>query len=769
MSPDQSQQLHKLLTLLSVADHGVFTVVIYDRLVMRRELIVSLHQQLARPVYEEGLSAENRNPLEAIGRHKPGPGDTVCLYGFEAASPEVFAYLERQREALVETQASLVCFVTPFEYRELAKRAPNFYDFRSSLFDFTSAAIPSGETVFIGRTQELATLQTLLQQGEGVVLTGLGGIGKTALALQATQVTKAHMTGGLVWINCEPRPLLGDILVTCSKALLGEDTRHYRPDEQRQLVETMLHEQRCLLVLDNFDTLAEDMPILRWLRSVAAPSSVLITSREPLPFLNAQTIHLDVLPLLEATELFIQRAYKAGWDGEGVDLVAKLCQVVGGLPLAMYLLAPQTAELPLSTLISRVSQDLDTLSMEEVSDTPDRHKSITACFRLSFERLSEEARALIARLSLLPDGAGPDIVADCVGIAQWHQPIAECIRYSLLEFDNVRYHFHPLVRRYALMQLQDVPKWKRHIVSFFCNFMLKANDNDYPGRLAILDAEWRNIVEAIEFAIEIGDWEAAAGIPSYLGEYLILRGRIEEAERLALLSVKAASNSILIHGIADARNNLAGVYARQERWAEASSYFELNLSFYETINDSQSLCVTLDNLGSVYTQQERWQQAEHMLLRSLGLAKQLHDEHMIARIQGHLGELYGRQNKFQKAEEALVTSSRMLHQLGDVVEEAVALGNLGVVYKKQNRWSEAETAYRQCVDIARRYGDFRSEGNALQNLANLKNSQGYTKVALELLYAAADAYQGSHDLAALLRLQQAIKSIELQMPDATSR
>jgi hypothetical protein len=451
-----NQYLEKLITLLTHAQQGAVAIALYDRLSTRRDIVATLRQRLEQPVYEVHLTEKERNPIDLIRQLHPKAGDVVCLFDVERTYleemgyAEALGYLNFQREVLADMEIYLVCWVTFYEHRELVNHAPNFYAFRTAVFDFTTTEeIAPVERPFIGRKREVKELTRLLKAGGCVVLTGLGGVGKTALAQEVTQKMRPHFVGGAVWVNCETKPPLGDILLTAAVNLIGEVARQFRPDEQRQRVDDVLRDRPCLFVLDNFENVAEDGETLRWLKTVFAPSAALVVSQQSVPYLNAPTLKLAELPHQDAIEFFTQRARIAGWDGVNAEVVPRLCELVGNLPLAIELLAPRSAELPLTELEKMISKSLDAIAAEKDPALDERHRSIAACFRVSFDRLSEDARALLTRLSVLPDGASADIIADFTGIEAWQQPISECVRHSLLNLEGWRYRFHPLVRRFA--------------------------------------------------------------------------------------------------------------------------------------------------------------------------------------------------------------------------------------------------------------------------------------------------------------------------------
>ncbi|MFP5264444.1 MAG: ATP-binding protein [Blastocatellia bacterium] len=658
----------------------------------------------------------------------------IFLFDLERAFPESLGFLDLQREVLAEMEISVVCWVTPFEHREIAGRAPNFYSFRTAIFDFTKAEeMPPAARTFIGRKREIKELTGLLEAGGSAVVAGLGGVGKTGLAQEMTRRVKSHFTGGIAWVNCETKPLFGDIIVTCGVALIGEVVRQFLPNEQRQRLDDTLRDQTCLVVLDNFETIAEDGDVLRWLKTIARPSSALITSRQSVPYLNAPTVRLDALPRRDAVKMFTERAQAGGWEGNDSERVPQLCEMIGNLPLAIELLAPRAAELPLAELMKLVSKNLDSLAREKDPLLAERHQSIAACFRVSFERLTENARNLLMRLSVLPDGASVGIIADFTEIEDWHEPIAECVRHSMLRFDGQRYMFHPLVRRFALLQLGDaVLEWQRRFVAFFAKLVGENDDINDLEKLSVLDAEWRNCLAAAQTAEEIRDWRVIITLSEYLGEFLLLRGLWSEREQLNKQALAAAHNSNDRGAVARALNSLGIIYKEQGKLTEAEEAHNQSLAIRLAADDRIGEGQTLMNLGLVYMSQGRTEEAERAFQQSLLIAREFGKRATEGRALNNLGIIYRNEGKWAEAEEAYNQSLIIKRETNNRIDEEKTLSNLGNVYADQQQWKEAEEAYKQSLIICREFGNRVREGRILYNLAMLRSDQGNIEVALQL-------------------------------------
>jgi tetratricopeptide (TPR) repeat protein len=373
-------------------------------------------------------------------------------------------------------------------------------------------------------------------------------------------------------------------------------------------------------------------------------------------------------------------------------LVNNLCELVGNLPLAIELLAPQAVSLPLTELETRVKASLAAIAADSPA-LPQRHREIIACFRVSFDRLSAAAQQLLPDLSGLPDGIGANLVGDFTGVAAWQDSIRECVGSSLLRFDGERYRFHPLVRRFAFEQLGAAQEaWQRGFIAFFRQLVMDNDDINDHAKLAVLTAEWRNAVAAAETAEELKEWDAVNRVSEYLGGFLLLRGLWSERERLNLRALAAARAAGNRQNEGGALNNLGVVYDAQGRWAEAEASYQQSLAIKREFGDRVGEGTTLNNLGVVYDAQGRWAEAEASYQQSLAIKR----------------------------------------EFGDRVGEGITLHCLGNLYTQQKKWAEAETCYQQSLTKYQEVGDRPHEGWVLQNFAQLHEAQGDIAGALEL-------------------------------------
>lgn len=136
---DHTAELARLVTLLRHASGGVWALALYDSVAIQAQIVARLRTELAPlPVLEESLGPDRADPLSILQTLPvdEGGAPVVCFTSVEESFPDLFGYLDLQRETLAQTAFRLVLWVTDYGWRTLAGRAPNFYSRLGGLFDF---------------------------------------------------------------------------------------------------------------------------------------------------------------------------------------------------------------------------------------------------------------------------------------------------------------------------------------------------------------------------------------------------------------------------------------------------------------------------------------------------------------------------------------------------------------------------------------------------------------------------------------------------------
>jgi DNA-binding SARP family transcriptional activator len=228
--------------------------------------------------------------------------------------------------------------------------------------------LPAPVTSFVGRATELAEVEALLGEGRLLTLTGVGGVGKTRLALETAARLLPDFADGVFW--CDLGALTEPALVTRAVARVFDV-----PEAAADLLEslqTRLREAEVLLLLDNCEHLRDACAGLTQALLVGCPHlRILATSREPLgaageldypvpPLaLAAATAEPEELPSSEAVSLFVARAHAARphlvADDAALAAAARICAELDGLPLAIELAAARAKTLSFDEIQARLA------------------------------------------------------------------------------------------------------------------------------------------------------------------------------------------------------------------------------------------------------------------------------------------------------------------------------------------------------------------------------------------------------------------------------
>ncbi|WP_439664168.1 ATP-binding protein [Lentzea sp. HUAS TT2] len=325
--------------------------------------------------------------------------------------------------------------------------------------------MPADTTTFVGRKHDVAEVRRLLSESRLVTLTGVGGVGKTRLALRAAAETSRAFRDGVWFVDLggvtDPELVVHTVLVQLG---VHDDTVR----QHRTVLVEHLRDRQMLLVLDScehvvaataglVDALLRGVPGLR----------VLVTSRERLGVDGEHLWQVMPLPGDPALALFAERAVavEPGFvlDGCNHDKVSQICALLGGIPLAIELAAVRLRVLSLDHLLSRLDNTFRVLADGKRGGDP-RHQTLHAAVDWSFHLCTRPEQILWARASVFAgtfdleaaervcsgDGVAPDeVMHSLMGLVDKSVVVSEQhpsgTRFRLLE---------PL-RQYGLGKLRD--------------------------------------------------------------------------------------------------------------------------------------------------------------------------------------------------------------------------------------------------------------------------------------------------------------------------
>lgn len=310
--------------------------------------------------------------------------------------------------------------------------------------------LPLVLTRFFGREAERARLQEELTQSVPcrlATLLGVGGIGKTRLALEAAQTSADSGTG---WSLVAFIPLAEVQKGEQIAAVLADTLGIERGENQQQAAFTALNRHasrgRLLLVLDNLEQMGETAaPFVEALLTQVPAVTILATSRQPVGIAGEQELWIGPLgetPQLQEAQhapdirLFVDRAKLVSPDFTITDrnreAVCKICHVCEGVPLALELAAAWIRVLSPAQIAERLSKRFDLLTVRGRANAHKRHRSLHAAIAWSFDLLPLSLQVFWANLSVFRGGFTLEAAQAVTGIANGLEPLALLTERSLV-------------------------------------------------------------------------------------------------------------------------------------------------------------------------------------------------------------------------------------------------------------------------------------------------------------------------------------------------
>jgi predicted ATPase/DNA-binding SARP family transcriptional activator len=270
--------------------------------------------------------------------------------------------------------------------------------------DRPAGNLPRRATSFVGRESEVALIAAAVRDAPLVTLSGVGGVGKSRLAVEVAAREQERFSGGGWLCELAPLPDGGPVSEALAVALRVQQRQGLTTE---QTVIEYLRDRALLIVLDNCEHVLD--AVARLLDQVVAQCPgvvVLATSREALGVEGERIVPLAPLPAADGRDLFVARA-RAGrpdlqLDGAEADAVAEICRRLDGLPLAIELAAARMRVMNAAEVVRRL--DDGRLLSRGARGTVAHHQSLDATVDWSYRLLSDAEKVLFARLSVFAGG-----------------------------------------------------------------------------------------------------------------------------------------------------------------------------------------------------------------------------------------------------------------------------------------------------------------------------------------------------------------------------
>ena len=675
-------------------------------------------------------------------------------------------------------------------------------------------AIPPGDlplraSSFVGREREVAEVRSLLMAERLLTLTGTGGCGKTRLALEVASGLSHEFHEGVYWVELAGISDPGSVPEAVARSL---GARWGSGLSAREGLVSHIGSGRTLVVLDNCEHVVETAAALaETLLRYCPYLKVLATSREVLRVAGERPWPVPSLSLPDpaggpdvekalrcgAVRLFVERAAASGrfvLTAENVGAVARVCERLDGVPLAIELAAARTRVLSPAQISSRIDDRFLLLTGGGRVVLP-RHRTLRATMDWGHDLLPDDERALFRRLSVFSGGFFLEAAeAVCAGDGLEEDGVLGLlgclVEKSLVSVtrrgEEMRYEMLETVLQYASEKLEDSGEGEaardRH-----AGFFLGVSEEAEDGLIGAEQGAWVERLEADHGNLQVAlgrfaGRDAAAAVLRMAGAlwwYWFLRGRYAEGRRW-LEGALARGEDAPVHLRAKALTAAGDLAFLQSEYGTARERLERGLALHRSADDVRGIASAVQLLGSIEREQGRYERAEAFHEESLSLSRELGDDWGVAHSLNYLGFVALLRGDYARTTGLCARASSMFKDLGDgegiswsgillglaelhgggrpekLLEEGLAfcreagyregaawaLDGLGTLARRENRHEKAAALLRESLALHRELGDRWRTASLLEGLASVAAARDLHERAA-ILFGAADALRGA--------------------------
>jgi predicted ATPase/class 3 adenylate cyclase len=563
------------------------------------------------------------------------------------------------------------------------------------------ANLPIQPTEFLGRERELAEVLGLLRETRLLTLTGVGGTGKTRLALQAAAEAVDDYSDGVWWVPLaalrEPRHVLDAVAQTLDAK--GE-------------LHKQIADKRLLLLLDNFEHVIDAAADVAELLTQCPNLRLLVTSRELLHVRAERQYPVPPLVDREAVGFFNARARTANPDHQPTSEVAEICERLDNLPLALELAAAHSKTLTPGQILDQLARRLAFLA-GGYRDLPQRQQTLLATIAWSHDLLTPPEQQLFHRLAVFIGGSTRD-AATAVADAGL-DTLQSLVDKNLLRHVNDRYQMLETIREYAGDRLEEsgeASELRGRLVDWLLELLTTARATIQEAEtIAGLDDELTNIRGAAEWLQVTGRGRELIQLARYVWIYLLIRSPNEARSLLeaavALSPDETEDRARALNGLANCILNTSGDLAAAEEIARESVEVSRKIGF--------SARGGLATLGVVATMRGRFEEAQEFYEETARISERTGDAEGLRDARIMLGDLALNRGDFAKAEALSEQALPLLGERGQYT--LVVLINIAFARLKKGDPGGAVEVSRESLEFLRELGPTFDLRSALEVVA----------------------------------------------------
>lgn len=628
---------------------------------------------------------------------------------------------------------------------------------------------PAASPHFVGRDDEQAALLAALTAADGPAmhaLVGMGGVGKSTLAVAVARAAVADFPDGVLWAyagGSEPMA----VLESWAAAYGYDFTRIADLDSMAAAFRGVLASKQALVVLDDVASVSRIRPLLPG----DGRCRVLLTTRDRD---LARALHAHVWPLTELNPASGLALLAEILEDERVAAepaaAREICALLHQLPLAVEITAQRLKSRPrrrLHDMAHRLRDETQRLSLLTISD-----RAVRASFQVSWSSLDAERRRIFALIGVFNGRSfTAEALAHMAGISRYatEDRLFDLINLSLLREDaTYRYRQHPLLADFAREQLADDRVGETAVTQFVDYFLNYARD--HAAAYDALRPEWENLSAALTAAHTHGQWQTLIALAAALREAWFRRGRFSQARQAYPLVYQATEALGDKRQMAETRLWWGKAAVEQYDHAAALAQFEQGLALFTQLEDAAGIAFCHCEMARVALEQSRFDEAASLLEVSRRIRQELADNKGIAEtfyiearaayFQGNYETAVALGQQALSLQEQLGDTSGLIHTLSlmasthiqrseleqaaqlaqqakaqceaseNASDLAIILDVLADILRRQGQLDQAEAYAQESLELVQRFGDLGSQAQVMYQLSRIAYAKAMYEDAL---------------------------------------
>lgn len=630
--------------------------------------------------------------------------------------------------------------------------------------------VPALPSHFCGRDDIVKDIVAELKSGTNrIALLGMGGVGKTTIALAIASECRSEFLGGILWADASAERNSISLMIRNWIKSLGGDPESIENDQHLPFVLGLLaswtkKHGKLLLLIDNVDIAALDE--LTVISSQITPDAAfLITLRDATVATALDTTQFLIEPLDSLSCIKILKDVSGSKQFEGMDeAIERLLLLIGNLPIAAELVARQIAirERKPGFSIGKLCDRLENFDAQLLSFPG--HRGVARSFALSFESLGQSERTSFISFGVLASGSiFTNDVATIIGEneSSTEDSLDRLVIVSMLSWGESAgvYRIHALLHKYSkfLLEQQADPKTNHMQVSFYKHFtsMAKLFTDDSHKNLDKIEQIFPNLEKAIHDAYAHGDFSVLTETMMHLYVQLnYFTARNFDKESIPLLEIAiTASKKLKDQNLECAlTGSLGTAYNRLGRIKDAVKHYEAAIRIAKQIRSNYDLASNLQNLAlTLLSEANDITRVEKLLEESMVVAELSENIDALMGSLSALAYLRKEQGALIEAAELYSKAIKVSQLIKSRLSEGNNLSNLGLVLAQQGNEVDGEKLINKAITIAQEIGDRRGEGNRTGHIGGILMAKamrlGPNPEGLKIVKSAKEKVQIALDIA----------------------